>query len=187
MSLYIDHCAVLVTNIEEALAKLPAGCIHGKIHTYISEGTREVYVHHPESDQARILLMQPVSEGPYQRAMQKRGPGLHHICIRVDNISEFIEEIASSGFLLHPKSLASFSHGVVYLCRPGIPFLVEIENLTDEQRESHIKPGLVSSISLPVQAENMRIVESVFKNFIINAEEFVLRLNVSDHNQLKII
>ncbi len=187
MSLYIDHCAVLVTSIEDALAKMPAGCIHGKIHTYISEGTREVYVHHPESDQGRILLMQAVSEGPYQRAMQKRGPGLHHICIRVENIQEFIEEICSSGFLLHPKSLASFSHGVVYLCRPGIPFLVEVENLTDEQRESHIRPGLVSAVTMPIAPENARIVESVFKNFVTNAEEFSLTLNASEPCRVKFI
>lgn len=186
MSVYIDHCAVLVADIEEALKKLPASCVHGEIHTYISEGTREVYVHHPESDQASILLMQAVSDGPYQRAMQKRGPGLHHICIRVENISEFIEEIASSGFLLHPKSLATFSHGVIYLCRPGIPFLVEVENLTDEQRESHIKPGLISSIALPFKPESTQTINSVLKDFVTAADDFELILNIAGQTRVKI-
>lgn len=177
MHIYIDHCALLVENIEDALHHLPADLNRGKIHSFVSEGTRELYLHHHSSRQAAILLMQPIGEGPYQKAMKKRGPGIHHICIRVDNIGEFCEEIAGSGFLLHPSSLRTFSHGVVYLCRPGIPLMLEVENLSDEHRETHAKDGLIASIGLPLAANDLKIVQSILGEFVFSSAKPVIKLN----------
>lgn len=176
MPVYIDHCAFLVEKIEDALSALAIDCQVGEIDTFASEGTRELYLHHHESSQAAILLMQAAGEGPYLRALHKRGPGLHHICIRVPEIAEFVEEIAGRGFLLHPSSLKSISRGVVYLCRPGIPFFVEVEALSEEHLISRQCPGLVSSLGLPLAAPELKIVQSIFADFIFCSADLKISL-----------
>lgn len=179
MPVQIDHCALLVENLEETLETFASGCRISQINAFPAEGTREVYVRHPDSDTASILLMQAIGDGPYMRALGKRGPGLHHICIRVSSIADFIEETAGGGFLLHPCSLKSYEHGVVYLCRPGIPFLVEVETLSEQNQNLKPDSRLVSEIGLPLDAGNLAIVKSVFAEFIKFSELTSIKINTA--------
>lgn len=121
----LDHIAVLVTNIEETARawSLPD---QGVIEEFPDEGTRELYCG-PDGASGRLLLMQPIGPGPYQRAMQKRGPGLHHVALCVEDVASYVAELAGSGWLLHPASLELFTAGrQAWLCRPGFPLLVEL-------------------------------------------------------------
>jgi hypothetical protein len=60
--------------------------------------------------------------------LNKRGPGLHHIALDVLNIDEFVASLSGSGWLLHPKSLEFYkSHKQVYLSRPGVSVLMEVQ------------------------------------------------------------
>ena len=86
---------------------------------------------------SRLLLMQANGPGPYQTALNKRGPGLHHIALDVLDIDEFVGSLVGSGWLLHPKSFELYkSHKQIYLSRPGVPTLMEIqerEELVDDE------------------------------------------------------
>jgi len=77
----INHIAFLVNSVEKAAA-IPdlAPFFKGPAETWEGEGTLEIYVGPPEAT-ARLLLMEAVKDGAYRRALQKRGPGLHHIAI----------------------------------------------------------------------------------------------------------
>ena len=47
---------------------------------------------------ARIELLEPLGEtGAVQKFMAKRGPGIHHICFRVDGIDKLVELLKSHG------------------------------------------------------------------------------------------
>ena len=104
-----------------------AGYEMGPVEDFPSEGTREVYVG-PPGGEGLLLLMEAIGPGPYWNAMEKRGPGLHHIAINVASADVFVVDLAGSGWLLHPTSLHTWAHQkVIYLARPGLRVLIEVQ------------------------------------------------------------
>ena len=96
---------------------------------------------------ANLLLMEPIKDGAYSRAMSKRGPGLHHIAIDVLNIEVYIDQLAGSGWLLHPKSLHTIKHSkTAYLARPDMPTLIEVQQ-QDTLSDHH--PMFISKLEIP--------------------------------------
>lgn len=45
------------------------------------EGTLEIYIEREKGNS--LLLMEPIRAGAYQHALEKRGPGLHHLAINL--------------------------------------------------------------------------------------------------------
>ena len=121
----LDHIALLVSELEPVLERLSElGLPADEIETFPGEGTREVYLGDPERP-ARLLLLQPISPGPYARALAKRGPGLHHVALRVADLDVFASQIP--GWLLHPHSLESrAAASTLWLARPGVGTLLEV-------------------------------------------------------------
>lgn len=175
---YIDHVAILVGDVNKAEKALPLALNRGQVEEFISEGTREQYLYHPKQSGGAVLLMQPTGEGPYNRALKKRGQGLHHICIRVKQIESYLEEISQTGFLLHPCSIRTFKHKTVYLCRPGINFLVEVEEFNSDQNSAETS-GLINAIGLPLAGKEIDISQKLLGKFIYKSEEPTLSFNLS--------
>ena len=123
----LDHIGFLVSAAATAarvFADLPVEV--GPTEDFPSEGTREIYVGAPTQD-ARILLLEPIGPGPYQSARQRRGPGLHHVALRVADLKSYVSGLQGSGWYLHPISLTSCAEsGTAWLARPGTPLLVEL-------------------------------------------------------------
>lgn len=127
MKSVLNHIAILVESIESTLAeKSFSNELLGPIEEFPSEGTRELYVGHG-NQMGRLLFMQAIGDGPYKSALEKRGPGLHHIAIDVEDIDLFVDQLAGSGWCLHPKSLKFYKESkMIFLCRSGTPILIEI-------------------------------------------------------------
>lgn len=66
-------------------------------------------------------------------------PGLHHVGCVCEDIEREIAEGNSQRLLLHPISLRTRKFGVVWLCRPGVPYLVELMENPEESAKSHGK------------------------------------------------
>lgn len=143
----VSHVAFLVPSVEKAAAYLRS--FEFKIGTtdlWEGEGTQEIYVGDTNLEQATLLLMEPVKEGAYTRAMDKRGPGLHHIAIDVLNLESFLEGISNSGWLLHPKSIHTMKEfNTAYLARPGVPTLIEVQ----EKSELNVRPHFIEHLVIP--------------------------------------
>jgi hypothetical protein len=121
-----SHVALLVPSARKAADYLSQfGFQIGPEDRFADIGTLEIYVEGSKTNS--LLLMEATGPGPYQRAFDKRGPGLHHLAIDVINLQSFIDSIAVSGWLLHPKSLKTLSHQTIYLARPGFPGLIEVK------------------------------------------------------------
>lgn len=150
MKAILNHVAILVESIEAVLERdqfkaLPSG----EIEEFPAEGTRELYIG-LNNQLGKLLLMQPNGPGPYQSAMLKRGPGLHHIAIDVLSVVDFVNELSGSGWLLHPKSIELFQKiNQVWLCRPGIPLLVEVNQTSSLTEEEY----LIEAAKIPVSSE----------------------------------
>ncbi|MBU8907773.1 methylmalonyl-CoA epimerase [Desertibacillus haloalkaliphilus] len=93
----IDHIGIAVSSLEEALpfyeSKLNIPLLG--IEEVPSQGVKVAFLKIGES---KIELLEPLSaESPIAKFIEKRGEGIHHIALGVDNIEDRIEEIKSKG------------------------------------------------------------------------------------------
>lgn len=147
----VNHIAFLVNNIEAAAQRLPDFCRPQGIETQPTEGTRELYVEIEDST-VSLLLVEAIAEGPYRRALKKRGTGLHHIGCLTDSLERHLDWVMKHRLLLHPISMHTMKHGGLWLCRPEVPFLIEIvENpeMLDASKELELKLKIPGKRSIP--------------------------------------
>lgn len=169
-----SHVAVLVPSVRKAADYLRQFNFQiGKEEDWDGEGTREIYV---EKDKANsLLLMEPIKPGAYQRALDKRGPGVHHLAIDVLNLGTYIESLAGSGWLLHPMSIKMIKQSqTAYLARPGFPGLIEVQ----ERKELVARPLFVESIGLEMDSSMAGLLSFIGLDLIVTPKsaptEFVL-------------
>lgn len=123
----LDHVAFVIPDLARPSRVLELrGLEPGPVVEYPSEGTRERYLG-PEGVSGRVLLLQPIADGPYLRALRRRGPGLHHLAIEVRDVEAAVAGLAGSGWYLHPVSLATVrDHRTAWLARPDAATLIEL-------------------------------------------------------------
>lgn len=122
--LHIDHVAFLVESLETVLAHVSGPA--GPIDEFPSEGTRECYVGSPDAS-ARLLLIEAIGKGPYADALEKRGPGLHHVGIDVPDIDAFLKTLTGTGWHLHYRSFETRrTSNTVWLVQRGVGAMVEV-------------------------------------------------------------
>lgn len=179
--MFVDHIAVLTTDLRSVSDPLPDFCRKEPIESFPSEGTQEQYVkladHTPW-----LLLLQPIAEGPYARALSKRGPGLHHMGAKTPSIKAQISKMSEHGLLLHPISITTLEQGVVWLCRPGVPFLIELAEgeVAATAPFEAFELGLPSGLKVPDFAEhlfpNVRMYTALTDALELKTNEGLVRL-----------
>ncbi len=156
-SFELDHVALLVSSIEAAVERLGISADLSSIEEFPGEGTRELYLG-DEGTPARLLLMQPIGPGPYEKALRKRGEGLHHLAFCVQDLTAFIESVSGSGWLLHPQSLRTMKRfKQLWLCRPGVKALVEVSTGTPSYQGNPV----VSRVGVSVDAGLARLISAL--------------------------
>ncbi|MBI5724518.1 MAG: hypothetical protein HZA50_11205 [Planctomycetes bacterium] len=176
-SVQTNHIAVLIPNLEAVSQSLPAFCKRHPVEEQPTESTKEQYVDICGEDAVMLLLVQPIgTSGPYSRALGKRGPGLHHIGCITQSIADELAISNKHQLLLHPTSLKTYPRGVIWLCRPGVPFLVElIQDSGPVTPISKCNLHLPSNIPIP---DNVRSLSSNLK--IHNADDELLHIEIGD-------
>lgn len=141
----LDHVALLVRDHPRACdAARALGLAVDAPRDFPGEGTREAYVGADDAA-ARLLLIAPLGPGPYARALERRGPGLHHVALATRDPRALAE--GATGWLLHPRSLRSWEASkTLWLARPGVGALVEV---TQEATPLACGPAVVDAVELP--------------------------------------
>lgn len=164
----LNHIALLVRSVDQAaniLAKY--GFLIGSKEEWDGEGTAEIYVGNTDWS-AKLLLMGPVKVGAYSKAMEKRGPGLHHIAIDVSDLEEYILALAGSGWYLHLKSLESIKKTrTAWLARPGTAMLIEVQ----ERQDFEDTPSLIKRIEIPLSDRERSMVNALALNTILPSQD----------------
>lgn len=96
----LDHVAVLVPDLEEALSfwQDQLGLSLDHVETISSMAVKIAFLPLGESE---IELVQPITDDSgLAKFLEKRGPGLHHICIEVEDIAAKLADLRSSGVRL---------------------------------------------------------------------------------------
>jgi methylmalonyl-CoA epimerase len=96
----IDHVAIIVRNIEEALAfyRDTLGILPSEIKEVPSEQVRIAFLPMGGPGGSEIELIEPTTPGSsLTKYLEKRGEGLHHICLEVDDIDAALQEMKDKG------------------------------------------------------------------------------------------
>ena len=96
----IDHVAIVIEDIEPALGfwRDALGLDVSQIEDIPAEQSQIVFLPLGSSE---IELVKPTTEDSgLARYLDKRGPGMHHICLEVDDIEAMIAQLKSKGIEL---------------------------------------------------------------------------------------
>ena len=93
----IDHIAIAVNDVE-ASAKVyqkALGIDEIEFETVESEGVKVAII---QMENGRIELIQPTKDdSPIKKFLDKKGPGLHHMALEIDNIEGEVERMEGCG------------------------------------------------------------------------------------------
>lgn len=171
MTSTLSHVALLVPSVDASARFLNShGIATGEPESFDSEGTKEIYVGSYDQQRGLLLLLEAISAGPYQRAMEKRGPSLHHIALDVRDITAFTEKAQSSGWKLHPVSEDTMAYKTAWLFLEGISTLIEVH----QKKELSQKPSKISKVHLPLQQSQMPLFQGIGLGEVITPDNEVL-------------
>jgi methylmalonyl-CoA epimerase len=124
----IDHLGIAVQSIDEALPVYRAlGLSESHREAVASQGVVTAFLKVGES---AIELLEPSSpDSPVGRFLQKRGPGIHHVCFAVDDLPGALRELQRKGFrLIHPEPVPGAGGKRVAFLHPeaGAGVLIEL-------------------------------------------------------------
>lgn len=96
----INHLGIATRGIDEALVFWQDALGLENFHTEVVED-QKVRVAMLPIGESRIELLEPTSEdSPISKFLEKRGGGIHHIAVEVDNIEESLAQLRSKGMRL---------------------------------------------------------------------------------------
>jgi LAO/AO transport system kinase len=107
----IDHIGIAVSNLDEALKFYRDG-LGMEIEPPEDVASQRVRAHFiPAGEAALELLEATADDSPIAKYVAKRGPGLHHITLRVDDLRAALAQLASRGVRLIDESPRTGAHG----------------------------------------------------------------------------
>ncbi len=111
MILSLDHIAVSVADLQESIRKFSEdlGLPLEGIEDVVGAKTKTAFL--PISG-THIELVHPLNgEGPIAESLAKRGPGLHHLCFRTDDLDGDAERLRTKGWRFTTEAPTSGAHG----------------------------------------------------------------------------
>jgi len=131
----VDHIAIVVYNIEEA-RQFYEGAL-GLELTDTEEATEQaVRVAFLPVCESKLELVEPLTadtstklstDSGVARFLEKRGEGLHHICLEVEDIEAALRDLAATGVRLIDEQPRQGAHGRVAFLHPKSTHGVLIE------------------------------------------------------------
>lgn len=123
----LNHVAIAVADLDAALAFYEGalGLRCDRVETVEQEGVRVAFL---PTDGGEIELLQPTRESGITKWLAKHGPGIHHLCIDVDDIEAAMGRLAAGGAELITPQPMSRPDGTRYaFVHPKSAFGVLIE------------------------------------------------------------
>jgi methylmalonyl-CoA/ethylmalonyl-CoA epimerase len=111
MKVRIDHIGIAVGDIAEALAfyRDALGLEIDPPEDVPSQRVRAHFI--PAGESALELLEATSDDSPIAKYVARRGPGLHHITLRVDDIAAALAQLKARGVRLIDESPRPGAHG----------------------------------------------------------------------------
>ena len=105
----LDHIGIAVRSIENAKIYKALGLTVDHVENVKTQGVKTAFLSVGDSN---IELLEPLSpESTIAKFIEKRGEGIHHICLRVDNIEQHLERLKKEGYRLINDAPVPGAHG----------------------------------------------------------------------------
>lgn len=134
MTTKLDHIGIAVRSLESG-AKIyqTLGLSIGHVETVETQKVKTAFLSVGDSN---LELLEPTSpDSPIAKFIEKRGEGIHHICLRVDDIAAHLERLKAEGYRLINEAPVPGAHGCrVAFLHPaaGNGVLIELSEKMDE-------------------------------------------------------
>lgn len=115
MSPSIHHIAIVVRDLDAALEfyRDALGLEVTERREVPDEGVEIAFL---PTGEAEIELLRPLSdEGGVARFLEKRGEGLHHVCLAVEDVGAAMERLRAAGARLLSEEPRVGTHGTRYV------------------------------------------------------------------------
>lgn len=105
----LDHIGIAVKSLAAAKIYEALGLTLDHLETVETQGVKTAFLAVGDS---HLELLEPLSpESPVGRFIAKRGEGIHHICLRVDDLDAELERLKRRGFRLINDAPVPGAHG----------------------------------------------------------------------------
>jgi methylmalonyl-CoA/ethylmalonyl-CoA epimerase len=114
----VDHIAIVVEDLEAALGTYrdALGLTLDHVAEIPEQGVKAAFL--PAGD-GEIELLEPLSpESGIGKYLAKRGEGLHHICLEVDDIEMTLADLKARGAALIDETPKQGAHGRIAFIHP---------------------------------------------------------------------
>ena len=126
----LDHIGIAVRSIAESTIYQVLGLEIDHVEAVETQGVRTAFLSVGDSN---LELLEPMSDAsPIAKFIEKRGEGIHHICLRVDDIEAHLARLQQQGFRLINEAPVPGAHGCrVAFLHPaaGNGVLIELSEL----------------------------------------------------------
>ena len=129
----LEHIGIAVRSLDEALPVWRAlGLEETRREEVPGQKVRTSFL---PAGEPSIELLEPTSpDSPIAGFLERRGPGIHHLCFAVDDIENMLEELARAGYrLVHRTPVPGAGGKKVAFLHPEAGHGVLIE-LSEEDR-----------------------------------------------------
>jgi methylmalonyl-CoA epimerase len=109
----LDHIGIAVKDLEESM-KLYGELLGFKVSPPEEIPDRQVRISFVDVGGANVELLVPTSpESAIAKFLEKRGPGIHHLCYRVDDVNAKLEELKKAGVRLIDEKARPGAHNTM--------------------------------------------------------------------------
>jgi methylmalonyl-CoA epimerase len=142
MKAVLDHVGIAVRNIDEAL-KFYRDALGLEIEDPEEVVTQRVRAHVVPAGEASLELLEGTApDSPITKYLEKRGPGLHHITLRVDDISAALAHLSGRGVRLIDSEPRPGAHGsLVAFIHPASTHGALVELKQASRRQFCLQPA----------------------------------------------
>jgi LAO/AO transport system kinase len=107
----MDHVGIAVSSLGDALAFYRDG-LGLEVEMAEDVASQRVRAHFIQTGESAIELLEATSaDSPIAKYVAKRGPGLHHITLRVDDINAVLAQLKAKGIRLIDETPREGAHG----------------------------------------------------------------------------
>jgi methylmalonyl-CoA epimerase len=133
-SMKIDHIGIVVQDLAAAL-QVYETALGLPLTEIVDVPDQQVKVAFMPVGESNIELVQPTSDGTgVARFLEKRGEGIHHICIEVEDIEEALDRLKAYAVPLIDKEPRQGAHGRVAFVHPKGTHGVLLELVEHDRR-----------------------------------------------------
>lgn len=127
--LSIHHIGMAVRSIDEAM-HFYGDTLGLEVVDTVTLADRNLKVAFVAAANTLIELLEPTDpESAVARFLDRRGPGMHHLCFGTPNIEEHLRDLQGKGVLLIDEHPRPGAHGDVAFLQPASAFGVLVELL----------------------------------------------------------